>query len=280
VFALAQRVAKPDAEKPIYGFSFTYTRWMDMLGDITVYTNPLELRYFDEAGEKMTVNTPEWEKVWTKLYQLQKDKVIPPARDKNRIKPEERWPFWQDRFMSGELAMTIKSYGELERMIDANQNASNIKNYTPIDFDVITIPNHPENPGVVPNVHLSGLMGISSKATNVEDAWELLKFINSPEWAKVKKGGTYELSARKSYIKPKDGVDFNIEAFYNIKPSSFTENDYNNLYREKPHLERALDPGRTEIDQILSGEKTVQEGLKSWQEQGDSILQESKANPK
>jgi multiple sugar transport system substrate-binding protein len=279
IFTLAQRVSKPDAEKPLYGFSFTPQRWGDPFEELSIYTNPLELRYFDEVGEKMTVDTPEWEKVWTKLYQLQNDKVTPPVREDYSMDDENQGPFSHDRFMSGKLAMTIMHYGQLEQINEANKAASSIKNYTPIDFDVVTVPSHPQNPGVVPGVHISGLMGISSKATNAEDAWKLLKFINSPEWAKIKAGGSYELSTRKSYIKPQDGATFNIEAFYNIKPSSFSGDNYYKLYREKPNLRQALQPGRTELHEVLQGNKTVKEGLQSWQSQGDNVLQQIKANP-
>jgi len=278
VFALAERVSKPDADKPLYGFSFTPYRWGDAFEDMNVYSNPLQLRYFDEAGEKMTVDTPEWEKVWNKLTQLQKDKITPSVNEQFNYE-ENSGPFSHDRFMSGRVAMSIINYGQLGQIIDANKSSSQIKDFTPIDFDVVTIPSHPENPGVVPNFNMSGLMGISSKATNPEDAWKLIKFINSPEWAKIKAGSSYELAARKSYIKPKNGETFNIEAFYNVKPSSFTGNDYYRMFRDKPGLRQALNPGQSELMEVLAGNKSVKDGLKSWQEQGDSILQQIKANP-
>lgn len=279
VFALAARVSKPEGKKPVYGFSFSSQRWGDPFNDLNIYTNPLQLSYFDDAGEKMTVDTDEWEKVWNKLYQLQKDKVTPPTREDYQPDQQEQGPFSHDRFMNGSIGMSVMNYWQLEQLIDANKNAAQIKNYTAIDWDVVTMPSHPEYPGVVPGVTISGLMGINAKSTNVEDAWELIKFINSPEWAKLKSGSSYQLPARKTYIKPKDGTDFHIEAFYNIKPSTFSENDYFRLYREKPNLRMAMNPGQSQLEEVMSGKKTAREGLKAWQAAGDSILQQIKANP-
>jgi multiple sugar transport system substrate-binding protein len=284
VFALASRVSKPDAEKPIYGFSFTTHQWRDPFYEMSIYAGPLGIRYFDDAAEKMTVDTDEWEKVWNKMYELQQQKAIPPVLDPNDPKayqerPEDQGPFSQDSFMMGRLGMTIMGYGQLREIMDANQHADNIKNYTPIDWDVVTMPSHPEHPGVVSNVYISGLMGINAKATNADDAWKFIQFLNSPEWAKLKSGSSYQMPARKSFIKPKDGQEFHIEAFYNIKPSSFSENDYYKLYRQKPNLHMAVEPGMNMIREVMLGKKKAREGLKTWQEQGDKVLQQIKANP-
>lgn len=284
VFALASRVSKPEGNKPVYGFSFNSQKWRDPFNEFNMYTAPLKLSYFDEAAEKMTVDTDDWEKVWNKMYQLQQDKTVPPMQDPNnpnsfQENPEEQGPFSYDSFMMGKLGMTIMSYGQLAQIIDANKHAEQIKNYKAIDWDVVTMPSHPEQPGVVPGVYISGLMGINTKATNVDDAWKFIKFINSPEWAKLKSNGSYQLPARKSYIKPKDGADFHIEAFYNIKPSTFSENDYYKLYREKPSIGMAIDPGRNLLQEVLLGKKKAREALKEWQTQGDAVLQQIKANP-
>lgn len=275
IFALAQRVTKLDDEKPINGFSFNSHIWSGVFENLYFYSDPLKLRYFDDIGERMIVDTPEWEEVWTKLYQLQKDRVLPSEKEDLLLEEED-----YDRFMSGSLGMAIMSHYKIGRMIEANNQASQIPGYTPIDFDIVTIPSHPENPGVVSDVYISELMGISSKATNAEDAWEFLKFINGPKWAELKSRRTYELSARKSYIKPIDGADINMEAFYNIKPSSFIDNSDKILMKRNGILFEALQPGSNELELVLKGEKSAKEALQSWQAQGDLILQESKANQK
>lgn len=284
VFALAARVSKPDGDKPIYGFSFSPHKWSDPFNNLNVYVGPLGLRYFDDAVEKMTVDTDEWEKVWNKMYELQQQKIVPPVIDPSdpnayRENPEDQGPFSGDSFMMGRLGMTITHYGQLREIMDANQHADQIKNYTPIEWDVVTMPSHPEYPGVVPNVNITGLMGINAKATNVEDAWEFIKFINSPEWAKLKSKSTYQMSARKSFVQPKDGEDFNIEAFYNVKPSTFSENDFYKLYRTMPNIDMAIYSGRDIMNEVMLGKKKARDGLKQWQETGDKVLQHIKANP-
>lgn len=285
MFNLASRVSKPDAPNPIYGFGFNQYKWRDTFNDMQLYASSLGLRFVDDDAENMTVDNDDWEKVWTKLYELQQQKImqpIPNPEDPSTYEndSDDRGPFSQDNFMRGRLAMTIMNYGSLSQIIEANKYADEFKGYTPIDWDVVTMPSHPENPGVVPNVQINGLMAINAKATNPDDAWEFIKFINSPEWAKLKSQGTWQLPARKSYIKPKDGVEFNIEAFYNVKPSSFSENDYYNLLRgNNGNIWLLFDIGRREFEQVLLGKKAPRDGLKAWQTKGDKFLKEMKANP-
>ncbi|TCZ71059.1 extracellular solute-binding protein [Paenibacillus albiflavus] len=284
MFALASRISKPEGNKPIYGFSFNTSRWSDPFYDMNTYTSPLGLRYLNETGDKMTVDSDDWERVWKKFVDLQQQKAMMPVMDPNnpdnfQSNPDEEGPFAYDLFMSGRLGMTVYNYYQIANLIDVNKHASDIKNYSPIDWDVVTLPSHPEHPGVVAGINIAGLMGINTKATNVEDAWKFIKFVNSPEWAKLKSNSSYQLPARKSYIKPKDGLDYHIEAFYNVKPSSFSENDYSKFYRTMPNIGMVMDAGRNRLQDVMLGKTSPREALKLWQEQGDKIIQEIKSNP-
>ena len=59
VFDLARRVAKGDGKDRKFGFSFN--RWSgDPFNDSQNYAAPLQLKMFDNKGEKMTVDTPQW----------------------------------------------------------------------------------------------------------------------------------------------------------------------------------------------------------------------------
>lgn len=282
VFDLGRRLARGEGADRKYGFSFSSQSQGDIYGMMSMYTNPLQLNMFDDKAEKMNVDNDQWEQVWKSLVKLQNDKIMPGPPDFNnpnfREQQGEYNPFAYDDFMSGRVAMTIMNYGELSRITNANKNAQNIKGYTPIDWNVVTMPSHPEAPGVVANVGINGLMAINAKAANSTDAWKLIKFVNGDEWAKLRANSSYQMVARKSFIKPKAGMDFHIEAFYNVKPSP-VRNEIQKFYRDKPNIWAVQDLGRNEFQAAVQGTKTVREALKSWQTNGDSMLQQIKDNP-
>lgn len=282
LFDLARRLSKGEGSDRVYGFNFQPHAGSDLFNAIGIYTAPLQLKMFDDKGEKMTVDTDQWEKVWTTLIQLQKDNVIPNAQQMEermmRMQERENSPFGYDDFMSGRLAMTVQYYGSLSQIDNANKSAESIKGYNRIDYDVVTLPSHSEAPGLVPSVGLNGIMGINTKAQNVEDAWKYLKFINGEEWAKLKSHSNYQLVSRKKYIKPKDGSNFHIEAFYNIKPVP-EQNEFYKLYREKPNIHMVQQVGRQEMQQAIEGKKSIRDALKAWQTQGDAMLLQMKENP-
>jgi multiple sugar transport system substrate-binding protein len=186
-------------------------------------------------------------------------------------------PFAYDDFMSGRVAMTIMNYGQLSQIINANKSADTIKGYTKIDWDVVTVPSHPSAPDVVANIGFSNLMAINAKSTNVADAWKFLEFSNGEKWAQLKSHSSYQMVARKKYITPKEGTEFHIEAFYNIKQSPIV--DENKIYQEKPSIYTVQQIGQNVFQEVAAGKKTVKEALKEWQTKGDLVLQKIKENP-
>jgi multiple sugar transport system substrate-binding protein len=285
VFDLARRVTKTDAENRIFGFNFSSQGYPDLMNSTTVYTGPLGLSVFNKEVDKMTVDSDQWEKVWTTLVQLEKDKVVPSQQDYNdpvfnqKRQSNEDNPFGYDDFMSNRLAMTIMNYGELSRIDNANKNAGNYKNFTPVEYNAVTVPSHPEQPGVAAGVSLSGIMGINTKAGNAADAWKFLKFINGADWARAKAKNNYSLLSRKSYIHVKEGSDLNIDAFLNVKPAMESMNDMYNIYRKYPNIYMVYNIAQQEYTQAVQGNKSVRDALKAWQTQGDTMLQQMKDNP-
>jgi multiple sugar transport system substrate-binding protein len=286
VFALAKRLSHGEGTDHKYGFSFSSQSKGGMFYSMKSYTDPLQLRMYDELGEKMTVDTPQWESALTTLKQLQKDKIIPSDQDmkstnsgkvpSNGDGSNPQGPFSYDDFMSGRVAMAIVNYGQLAQLNNANKNADTIKGYTKIDWDVVTAPSFPEAPGVVANIGLNNLMAINAKSTNLDDAWKFLEFCNGEKWAQLKSHSTYQMVARKKYIQPLDGI--HIEAFYNkIKQAPMVNG--NDLYQSKPNIWTIDQIGQNIIQEVSTDKKTVKEALKEWQTKGDLVLQKIKENP-
>ncbi|MCC2685867.1 MAG: transporter substrate-binding protein [Paenibacillaceae bacterium] len=279
IFDLAHRVTKPDDENPVYGFGFS-TGYSDVYNGIPVFTAPLQLTMYNDNADKMTVDSDQWEKVWKTMLQLVTDKVIPP-RPENGKRPMPMAngkfnPFQYDDFLSGRLAMAVINYSQITQIVNANKSAGQIEGFKPINWDVVTMPSHPEAPGIGGNIYMNGIMAINAKAQNQADAWNFIKFINGEDWAKLRSHNDYEMVSRKKYIQPIDGLDFHIQAFYNIIPAPMQNNA---ALRDNPNLYRVQDIGRQMFQSVENGELEVRDALKQWQTQGDSLLQQIKNNP-
>jgi multiple sugar transport system substrate-binding protein len=177
--------------------------------------------------------------------------------------------------------MAVISYSQLNEIIGANMNAANIEGFTPINWDVVTLPTHPEAPGLGGFISMDPLMGISANAANPEDAWEFLKFINSEDWAKLKSRSTNMMVSRKDYIQPRDGLDYNVAAFYQLTPVMNSMNDYDPgldpLIRQ--NLWQLNNLGQQKLYAIIYGEVSIREGLMQWATEGDAMLQQIRENP-
>ncbi|MDK8180903.1 extracellular solute-binding protein [Paenibacillus sp. UMB4589-SE434] len=281
VFNKARLVAKGEGADRKYGFSFDRYAGGDPFWSMTYsYITPLQLRMFDNKGEKMTVNTGPWEKVWNSITKLSTDKIMPTQNDgmmDNNTKPG---PFDHDSFLSGKVAMVLSDFGYLNNdLANAMRNASKIKGFNKFDWDVVTAPSHPEAPGVSGSVNMNNIFAINNKAPNPDDAWDFVKFINSEDWAKIRSRSSYEMVSRKQFIKPKDGSSYNIDAFFNVKPVVPTNQDAEDLMSEKPALWQVNDIGRTLFQDVINGKKSTKQALAEWETKGNEMLQQIKNNP-
>ncbi|MCM3784393.1 extracellular solute-binding protein [Neobacillus mesonae] len=281
IFDKAKRVSAGEGADRVYGFSFNQY-YGDSFYNAQMFAAPLQLRTFDDKAETMTVNNDSWERVWDTVAGLSRDKIIPGQEiyeyqnsDANTFNP-----FQGNLFMEGKLAMMISDYGYVTRLISDNKYAETDDKYDPIDWDVVTPPVHQEKPDIGGNVYLSSLMSINSGAQNPEDAWEFIKFLNGEEWAKIKARSSYELVSRKSYIQPKEGLDYNIAAFYTLKPVPPSSTDMTSLYQKMPSLWQVETVGQKYFNEVIENKKTSKEALEAWEKDGNEMLQKLKADPK
>ena len=277
IINLAKLIARGEGSERIYGISFS--RWIgDPYYDMQyTYLTPLQLRIFDSNGERMTVNTPLWERAWTTMADVYLNKIAPRSEDLGNYwevkEGEIPNPFSYDLFISGKVAMTIADYSYINELQSAADYANANPDFQAPDWDVVTLPQHEEAPGVGSSTYLSSLTVINAKAQNPDDAWRYVKFINGRDWAKLKSRSLYELSARKEFLKPPAGLDFNIDAFTLLKPVPPVNFDYDKLYRENPNIGQAEWIGRTKFQEVLENKKTVKEALAEWETEGNAILQ-------
>ncbi|MCA0753862.1 ABC transporter substrate-binding protein [Paenibacillus sp. N4] len=284
VFNLARQVTGGEGEDRTFGFSFN--RWSyDGYSDVQNYSSALQLKMWDDKGEKMLVNSDQWKEVWSTVASLHKDEIVPTQKyiqtlnEKMASEGGAGDPFYGDMFIKGKVAMTIGEYGYINELKRAADNASKIKDFVPVDWDVVTVPVNPNDPETGGSIYLSQLMGINAKAQNDKDAWDFIKFTNSKEWAKLKSRSMYEMVARKEFLKPIGGLQYNMDAFTTLKPLTPSSVDNEKIYREKPGIYEAQNPAYQLFQEVLEGKKEAGEALAEWETQGNAVLEKLKTNP-
>ncbi|MBO7743926.1 extracellular solute-binding protein [Paenibacillus sp. MWE-103] len=285
VVTLAKRLAKGDGKDRKFGLSFNrYTG--DPYWDSQTYSAPLQLKMFDNKAEKMSVDNASWKKVWTDIADLYESKTVPTQEDVNNgagggiIKDKAVYdPFQGDLFLSGRVAMMVAGYDYVTQLSAAKDASAKNQEIKSVDWDVVTVPQFTEVPGVGGNIYLNNLMSINAKAQNPDDAWDFIAFNNSKEWAKLKSRSTYEMVSRKSFLKPKDGMSYNIQAFYTLKPVPPQDPAIDKLFQDKPNLYQVQNLAQPLFQEVLQKKKSVDAALKEWQTKGDALLQQIKTNP-
>ncbi|MFW5432859.1 ABC transporter substrate-binding protein [Paenibacillus apiarius] len=281
LFELARRVASGEGKDRIFGFSFNKFRGDNPFYGVADYAAPLQLRKYDDKAEKMTINTPQWEKVYDTIAKLSQDNIMPGRKDKDSDEGYSggRYnPLEHDLFLSGKVAMMLGYYSYTSDLFDVSKNAGKIKNFEMPEWDVVTIPHHPEAPGISSGMSLDSIMAINAQAQNPDDAWQFVQFINGEDWAKIKSRSTYELVTRKSFIKPKEGMNYNIQSFYAMKPApgNPAEDKLQLKYRNLWTIDNS---GYDLFQKRIDGKLTTAEMLKQWETKGNNLLQLFKKNP-
>ncbi|MCM3340018.1 extracellular solute-binding protein [Paenibacillus sp. MER TA 81-3] len=280
-FELARRVANGEGKDRTYGFSFNqYRRGGNAFYNVANYAAPLQLRKYDDKAEKMTINTPQWEKVYDTIAKLSQDNIMPGRKDEDNggSYGEGRYsPLDNDLFLSGKAAMILSYYSYTSDLFDANKNAGKIKNFQMPEWDVVTIPHHPEAPGISSGMRFDSIMAINTQAQNPDDAWKFVQFINGEDWAKIRSRSTYELVTRKSFIKPKEGMNYNIQSFYAMKPapSNPVEDKLNREYRNLWMIDNSV---YELFEKRIEGKLTTADMLKQWETKGNQLLPMIKKN--
>ncbi len=272
MFDLARRVTVQDDQNPVFGFAFNnnYGGIWDLFYNMNVYTQPLGMSWIDAETLQMTANTPMWQEVWKTFVDLYKEKVLPQEPDYSQPRTG---PFDWDVFLSGKAAMAIVPYSYLYQVVEANKSADRIENYEPIDWDVVTLPTHEAAPGVGSNVYYQGIFAINANAENLDDAWEFIKFVTGEDYARIKSKSSYYLMARQDYIKPIDGVEYNLNAFMALSPPEYSSSEQV-LYEKLPEYWSVQSIGQQKMYEVIMNGKDIELALQEWETEGQMMIQE------
>lgn len=259
---LAQRFpAEGGKEERVYGFHMGY---MKSPLNLIFYIGQAEgLATVDAMGKKLMVDTDAWKRIYRLVIDGYKTGLFQwtYAPDKQRYEKEdvER----EDVFSTGRAAMTINNIGQINGL--KQRGASFAWDMTGVPSD------HPGRSGN-PNFYLYPIYSINARAENVSNAWEIVKYFNGAEAAKIESKTSMELPVRKAFAKEVDG--HSLDAFYKVTYDETVQSGYNEAIPRS--FTEAYDKLSLEImDAMLKGGLSVEDGLKRLQEQGQRALDEA-----
>lgn len=263
---LAQRFqGEGSKEERIYGFHMGY---MKSPLDLVSYIGQAEgLAYTDSAGQKVMLDTDSWKRIYRLVLDGYKSGVLQwnYTPDKRRYDKEdvER----EDVFGAGRAAMTISNVGQINSL--KQRGAA-------FGWDMASVPSFSPGHSSNPNFYVSPIYSINAQAENVAAAWEVVKYFNGREAAKIEAKTSMDLPVRKEFAKEIDG--HSLDPFYNVK---YNENEQSGYNENIPlsFMEQLQVIMEKQMQAMLEGQ-SVEAGLKQIQEQGQQALDKALAEEK
>ena len=260
---LAQRFPVLEGDDRIYGFSQSFR------GDpFTLARTIAELRGIspvDAVRMRATIDTNEWRKIFEWVAALFRSEAVyqPSASDWSRedLTPQERELIHHNVFLIGRSAMTIENSYFLDMLKTAP---------SPVAWEVVTVPVDPDNPGVSNGISVSNIYTIHVNSTDPKAAWELVKFVNGEEAARLQSRSTSELLARPAHMKEKDGR--NVEAFYKL---NFGRDRFAGYFDERvpsAFYGTLHETANGELSEVIRNGKSLDEAIRNIQNQAQAML--------
>jgi len=167
-------------------------------------------------------------------------------------------------FPVGRSAMYLGSYIDLKGLRSARENL----NVNPFNWDIVTEPVDPRRPNQSSSISLLQIMSINAASSNVGAAWEMLKYFNGDEYAKLMSKANTQLLSRSGYQETFE--DHNMDAFHQLQLPDIKKLDYGKL---PPGFWNQYDGiVSQQLEDVLNNNKSVDDAFKSLQEQGQQAL--------
>ncbi|TYP73150.1 ABC transporter substrate-binding protein [Paenibacillus methanolicus] len=258
VIELAQRFPTTGSEEDrVYGFAMHV-----LLSDLgSAIGETLGLRLTDSAGKKVTVQSEGWKQVYKMAVDAQKSGAFYfPGTPKSTQSIEESLN--RDKFIIGKAAMGIEDFYLANRM---KMNATRVKKF---NWGWLTEPYDPANPDVSSSFYLTEIYGVNADSANKEAAWQLVKYMNGDETAKLLSRSHYgSLMTRTQYNQSDEG--FNFDSFYSLQPPRGPEFFKYNLFNFARSLRELTDQ---ELKAVAKGSKSLDEAITTIQNEGQLEL--------
>lgn len=189
LYQLAARFPAGEEDTRIYGFRY----YGNISSQLSLLTQAEHLSYFDSSMENLQMNTAPWRRLFQSVVDWNKKGVV--------------YTNANDIFVEGKAAMTLGDPSYISVLKEKGNN---------VNWGIVTTPSNSQDREVNHAISLNDIYSINAKANSPTLAWEILKFVNGGDVAKIQ---FKSLSTRMFYSKEKAGVS--LEPFYRLNMDSF-----------------------------------------------------------
>jgi|GEM_PF-1871537 ABC-type sugar transport system, periplasmic component len=277
-FEVAREIKQKTKDDNIYGFSFSWSWMQDLYEGLNYYyLSPLNMKLFNDQISDMNVNNERVLRFWNTVNGLYQDRIIPRKEDSEKMISNKDNKFGENAFLSGQIAMVPINSRVLYTML-TNLKASG--QTLSFEWDIASLPVHPEAPNMGAQIGMEPLFAINSKSNNQEAAWKFIEFVNSDNWASFYSDRTEDLLTEFKYNTNTSvyNKDYNIGAFYQLS-APLINLDYAKTFLQYPNMKYIPEMGSFYFNKMLEGNLTPQEALAKWNDNGNVLLKRIKNNP-
>lgn len=234
------------------------------------------LAYVDTNTLKATANTTAWKNAYRLSVEATKSGVLD-----EKISLSGKSYLESSPFIMGRSAMIVASVSQLQSLQAAK---SKVKNYKPFTLGIAAGPADSKDRKSTGYVFGSEILAIPADASNVDAAWEFIKYFNGEDYAK-------------EYYKPNTSNNsigaplsrmitefsrYKLDAFYKLKPNYDSSITSYTLMNKSPDLELNFRSFLSEeLTQVVQGKKTLDEAAAAIQTQtqaaADNVAKAQKA---
>ncbi|TVX99144.1 ABC transporter substrate-binding protein [Cohnella terricola] len=266
VLQLARRFpAEGSEQERIYGYQTGIAQSVcDLILEVG---NTLGLTPVSPDGRNLLIDSDRWRKVIESVLNAYQSDTLLVAKGTTTLELLQSSIFQieNDPFLNGRVAMMKDGYNFYSKI---EQGKRLIQNYRPFEWGVVTVPVDPENPDKTDAIFLSSIYAINSKSSHQRAAWEVVKYINGEEVAKLESRLEHaQIPSRQAYAQAKP--EFDVEPFFALKPAvkRWSDNQLPSGFNESF---RAL--VTEELDLVCEGKKSLDEAISSIQTNGQLLL--------
>jgi len=263
ILKLAQRFPSDGSEEErVYGFKEGSANGLyDLVMNVG---NTMGLSPVSSDGLNLVIQSESWRKVFESVMQAYQSGslLVTKGSTNSELIRNDIIDSSDDKFAKGQVAMRLETFIYYSRTLNDNRNVH------PFELGVVTIPVNPATPDTTHALNLSSIYAINSQTAHKGAAWEVVKYINSEEVAKVHSRTAHtQTPSRKEYAKAFG--EFNIEPFYALKTPSRRWSDQT-FFLEFSSVLRPL--VTNELLQVADDKKSLDEAIETIQTEGQQLL--------
>jgi len=260
IFELAKRFPSDGSEKDrIYGF--TIDGFSSPFFQILYSLSDQNRKLLNSDATEVQLNNDTWKKSFEEIVSAVQSGAFYLPTEEEIAKPMRTAE--DNRFLMGKSAMTYNS----DYFI--NQLSTSM-----INWGIAPAPVDPFNRTQSSSYALGPSFGINKESRNTRAAWEFVKYVNSEEFAQIKSKSSREiLFSRTAFIRPQGDRD--ISALYRQEPIEYTENEFSSY--DVGVKAKVISVIVKELTAVVGHSKTLDEAIKTMEEEGDSVLLQARS---